>query len=447
MALILYSYRIFHSGQLHSTTSVIWSPNSICLTRIDHKRTSLFQMSSQLLTDEDCLQILQNYHQTTTDFEIVATEWSQSSANVEGFMGDHYILKISYKSPSRTGTQNFFIKTQPTRNESQQEVSEVINVYEKETFFYDFLLKEYEKCGLVNDFCPRNYFCKDARTLVMEDLREDGYALRKRKEFYEEDDCKVALKALARYHANGMIYEEIRTKETGRTFRLEEEYPRMFGEVLYSKGFGLEYLESTRKCLLKIAELLPESEEWKESFCGKLRGFDYVTRFYAKCPGRKACGHGDLWCNNMLFHPEGSCKLIDFQVLRYYYPAFDALLLVYLNTLRKFRNEHLEELLGFYYETLSTILQEARLVPEEILSKEEFSKSCEELHGLAVFQAITGRSLTHLPMDFTTENLGQVDLQDIWVKDRAKYVYEGCLKDELYKEILLGDIYDLNKLI
>lgn len=405
-------------------------------------------MTSELLNDDDYLTIIKTFLKTSTNVKILSAEWSPLPGNIEGLMGDHYILTITHDSDK----QNFFVKTQSTRSKTQQEVSSTLNAYEKETFLYDHLFKEFESYNLPNQFCPRSYYCKDAKTIVMEDLRESGYLITKRKNLYGLEDCKRSLTALANFHANGLIYEEIKEKELGRKYRLDDEFAAVFKEVLFAiedgKGVGFAFMENSKNCLLKLTELLPESEEWKKSFCQRLESFDFISMFYAKIPGRKTCGHGDLWCSNMMFNStNGTCKLIDFQALRYYHPILDVLLLVYLNTLKEFLNQHLEGLLEFYYETFSKFLNDSGLEPGQFLAKNDYYESYKMLRGLAAFLAASVRTLIFFPVEFTPENVAGMDWQEIWFKDRAKYVLEGCKKDEAYKRILLGDIYDLNKVL
>lgn len=414
------------------------------------------KVDKKVLNDGDYKKILQSKYKTEEkNIEIKSAAWEPLSEDIEGFMGDHYILKLEFKLHNEDYSDTFFIKTKPKKTEIQRQMTSEFNSYEKEIFLYDHLQKEFQKLGYETNFAPWSYYCTNEDTLVMENLKSQGFKLLARNTFFDVDHCKAALKSMATYHGNSISYEEKMSRDFGKTYRIFEGRENIFRENLYimgdKSGLGFQFCDKSIKCFLKIIDLLPKSEKWKNSFEKKVKSFDAAEVLEKKLPYRKTCGHGDLWSNNMLFQYSSNgtpvhCKLVDFQLLRYYYPCFDPLLILYENTRRDFRLKNMSMLLNFYYDSLSSVVSKNGFDITKIISRSDFFESVEHVKILSIFQGAAVRTMILLPTETLNSAVesGGDDLKDIIFSDsRADLVYKYVQINQEFRNIIFDDAYDL----
>lgn len=406
-------------------------------------------MANKVLTQEDYLKILQNKF-NTKDIDFIGAKWERISNNVEGYMGEHETLKLIYSLGKTENTATFFVKT---KLEKYSDTIKRLNTYEKEIFVYDFILVEFEKMGYNIDFAPKGFYCKDNKSIVMEDMKMNGYVLFERDNFFfDVNHCKAALKSLAQFHANSIAYEETKTKELGRLYRFKDEYPENFNDILFipndKEGAGWKFLEATLNCFDTLCDYMPESPEWKKSFKERLKKFDCVSIFHKYLPSRQTLGHGDLWFNNTLFKYKNKipvhCCLIDFQLIRYHHQAYDVILLIHSNTQRQFRKQYMSLLLKYYYETFESILKTNGYNAREILPEEDFLTAAKTYEPTAAFQGLATRNLVLLPPEVTTKEDSTGNLEGIIFSDRTKIVVECFNKNDRLRKMYIDDMYELN---
>lgn len=390
------------------------------------------------------------------DVEFVNEEWVDFSHNVEGFLGQHRLLKLTYKIGNQTGTESYFIKMLPRQAGKNIELEKEIAMYKKECFLYGFILKEFKKYGLDTSFAPAGYYYKEQTyTIVLENLKEKDYIAYERGKFYDVAHSKAAVEALALLHANTIIYEEMKSKELGRAYSLLEDSQGALNEVFFipndTQGSAKMYIDVTKDCVRSLLELMKEPEEWKKSLLERIQHFNPATVLHQDLPTRKTCGHGDLWSNNMVFrYSHGrptKCCLFDYQLMRYNHPAFDPLVLLYLNTTREFRSKHLTELLDHYYSSFEKTLTKHGINAREVLPQDAFKKTAKAIEPVAIFQAFAVRTFVFLPTQLTNDAVKSEDdaLKGLMFSNRPKFVYEHCKKREDLKKVFLDDLYDFYK--
>lgn len=412
-------------------------------------------MTEELLTTEEYNRILQEKLGYEVKFK--KASYHSVSEDIEGFMGDHYILKIEYSTEVEEKVENFFVKTKPVKTEIQKNMMQELNCFDKEIFYYKYLLKEFEKYGYNTDYAAKSFYCKSNETIVMENLKEKNYQLHGRTTFFDLDHCKITLKSLATYHANAFAYEETKSKEIGSKFRLNQFKPEFFNESFYElnpDSFGVKFNKSTYDCYVKLVDTMPECQEWKKSFKRKLLALNLEEDFNKFLPYRTTVCHGDLWSNNLLFkYSDGvpvHCCLVDYQILRHHHPAFDILLVLYSNTTREFRKEHLQKLLDYYYSTFEEILRSYGYDARFIFSKEDFLKSGEALKPVALLQGTSTRLISFLPPSVLNSfvETGGDDFEKLMFSDkRWEIVVDAFKKDELYRKYNSDDMYDIYELL
>lgn len=404
---------------------------------------------------EDCEKILSAKF-PEKDLVFISFDLSPVSGNVEGFIGEYFHLNIKYKEGATEQTEQFFVKSPPVKNETQLSWSKEMNAYKKENFLYDYVLKKCRDFGYDTSFAPKSFLCKDL--IVMEDLSLKGYRLHGRRSVFDLEHCKVALRSLARFHGSCYSWEKKMSEALGREFLVLEEHSGVLIESLYTPpGEGQfsnarKFLTFTVETLVKLCRLLPESEEWKDDLEGRLKDFNCGKVLWQELPCHKSLCHGDLWSNNLLFKYEGSipvhCSLIDYQTLRYNYPCFDALLVVYQNTRKSFRKEHLQDLMRFYFQTFLDVLQENGCNARGV-SWRDFWVSLKALEPLATFQAASSRSLSLLSPEVLTESVmsGAATLEGIVFENRPELAVKTFQHDENFRNSMTEDLYDIYELL
>lgn len=202
------------------------------------------------------------------------------------------------------------------------------------------------------------------------------------------NETMAVIKTLARFHAQSFIYEEKKTVELQRPYRIWDDFN--------------EYLQE------------PKNRDWRNAGCNAAIGFLKVFSKHRSEPlftekltdlfhslfndafdlmspstkYRNTVVHRDLWSNNILLKTEnGQCDalIIDFQTVLYCPPTMDLSSVIYMNTDKKFRDKHVDEILEFYYKVLSEEVEDKIGIDfATILSVDEFMESYDEslLFGL-----------------------------------------------------------------
>lgn len=381
------------------------------------------------LTKEDCHNIISKLHSNSSikiyDFELKAAPQDQ-----EGFFGDSHILKISYQLEKSMKYHSFFVKIYPTSAHNAQLAANLL-AYEKEIFYYDFLVPEFETMGLNINFLPKCYLCKGGKIIIMENLTIRNYSTYFR---FTLDQTRNGLKSIAEMHGASILYEQKKTSEEGKEFKLGNEYSQIFEEKffdIYNKNsFIYSHFEEGYKCIKKLLEYLPQTEPYGEEFLGKLEQINFMEIFREDLGLKKVCSHGDLWRRNVLFQePTKHCKIIDFQMLRYCDPSFDVLSFIYFNFPLSSLKDHRSDLLKYYYESLASFTED---LAREVLPFAEFMRSVDHFELLALYQATVGHTLD------IADNV-----TDMFFGSRVEYCCQEFEKDESYRKALTDDIFCL----
>ncbi|CAB0039141.1 unnamed protein product [Trichogramma brassicae] len=345
---------------------------------------------------EEIRTIVRNYLETDSDdFVVVSSSLAAHSTSKVGFMGDHRNLVVEFRrsadSPS-VESKHFFLKTLPAREDSANLPDLVVEggLFDHEAEFFNRvapLLKQ-SLCeaaggeGDDDDFCPRCYLA-NGEILVLEDLRDRGYAMCESK-LFGLAELKAAARALARLHASGLL-ADLRGDRP-----LLELYPGAFAEILFTEGtIRFKRLDLAADLIEALAGKLGRDPSRVRSAVH--RGFAVAYRWSDEDRPMKRCvTHGDPWPNNMLVKgssDEARVCLVDFQLCRYGPRTIDLAELVYLSTRRETREMHEGDVLEAYHRELTRCLGSAAPADSKP-SLEDIRGEYEELRLTAMYLAL-----------------------------------------------------------
>ncbi|XP_014232856.1 uncharacterized protein LOC106656417 [Trichogramma pretiosum] len=342
---------------------------------------------------EEIRAIVRNYLGTATDdFVVVSSSLAAHSSSKVGFMGDHRNLVVEFRrsadSPS-VESKSFFLKTLPARDDTSANAPDLVvegGLFDHEAEFFNrvapLLRRSLREAGGIkdddDDFCPRCYLA-NGQILVLEDLRDRGYAMRESK-LFGRGELEAAARALARLHASGLL-ADLRGSRP-----LRELYPRAFAEILFTEAaIKTKRLDLAADLIERLAVKLGRDPSRVRSAVH--RGFAVAYRWSDEARPMKRCvTHGDPWPNNMLVKqgsPDRVC-LVDFQLCRYGPRTIDLAELVYLSTRRETRQAHESQVLEVYHRELTRCLGPAAAKP----SLEDVRAEYEELRLTAMYLAL-----------------------------------------------------------
>lgn len=288
--------------------------------------------------------------------------------------------------------------------------------------------------------------------MVFEDLNALQYKLRNKFDRFDMAHTLQALKALTRFHASSIIFEENRKKEIQGQYIINDEYEKALdrgGYHLSSDWFfqcmlgAIEAMKSYSK--YNKTEMNIISSRWRGVWSTALSLSDYSYKH------KNVICHRDLWNNNIMFHytkvqenqlgPD-DCVLVDFQAIRYQPPAGDVMLLLCCNLDPKFREENIVTFLNFYYEEFQKILGDYNIDISEVMPKDDFFTSAEEQRqwGLVVCACLIPQFW--LDDDLTTEIFcDNAQFDDILSKNKGLFIKKMMKRNSDYRQKVM-EIYE-----
>lgn len=287
--------------------------------------------------------------------------------------------------------------------------------------------------------------------LIFEDLSALQYKLRDRHNKFDKQHVLQALQTLARFHSSSIIFEEKKSKELQRRYRINEEYEQYLGKGGYTKDNSwfiqcrtgaLEAVKAFSKYKHNIALMDNFDSKWCDVFDSALSLCDASSEY------RNVICHRDLWNNNILFHYKtvndntmepDDCVLVDFQAARCMPPAGDIMQLLHCNLDPQFRKDHLNEFLNYYYEELKIILWDNKINIHDIMTKYSFLMSAEEQDKWGIITHACLVQVFWLDDDLTTKYFGDsVKFHNIMSENKASFIKLMIEKDDNYKQMLLN---------
>lgn len=328
-----------------------------------------------VLENEDYLKVLQE--RFGVGVKLVGAQLLEVPLSVQGC----YVLNLQYDLQGSEGSHRFLVKT------NQKPSGEV--------FRYYCLIKRTKNLGCFTGFAPEVFYCKDLKTFVLEDLIYQGYKVIPPGKPFDIDHCKLALKSLAHLHANSIIFEEKRSKDLERSYRITEECSGILQEEILILPDNI--LESCKNIWISICNRLVVPREWKLEFYQRIIASNWKKIDMEELQMRKTMLQGNVLRTNILFRYENdspvNCTFLEVESLTYFHSSFDVLLLIHQNTGRSFRRKNLKQLLRYYYDCFEEVLEEQGASSRESLPWEDFWMSGRILERFIVVQAAIKRTV------------------------------------------------------
>lgn len=181
-------------------------------------------------------------------------------------------------------------------------------------------------------------------------------------EFLTYDEIIAAVEALARFHAQSYIYEEKKSKQLNRPYKIWEDY----SEYLQEPILGADWRDTGAKAIIEYLKVYSKHKDMRnfarnvETIITKLYE-DVRTVMKPSTKYRNVVVHRDIWNNNMLLKTQSDGKvhavIIDYQTVLYCPGMLDLSSLMYFNSTRNFRDNYLKNILEHYYEFLGMELK------------------------------------------------------------------------------------------
>lgn len=410
--------------------------------------------NNAILNEDDCTSILRNYLKNK-DCELTSYKIEPLSTK-DGFLGEHFTITLQYNDEKQEITRSFFLKIINGSSKVISDLCKDLNVYEKEEYYYTVLIPEFKKYNIDVSFAPKCYLCKPFY-LVLEDLSKESYKGRPKTQFLDKDHSLEALKTLADFHASSVAYEELKSKDDGKKYRLmdHESHSKYLKDLDFTEenSAASKWLKYTMEGIFELIGSLPIEKCDREDFSERLQAvLENSSRENKEQKGRGAVLHGDLWSCNFLYRYDGeipaSSKLVDFQIVKYGPPALDVLQFIYSNTRKDFRNQHKQEMLDAYYKYLTHSLKKLDIDCETIFPKLEFSKTCKEVEIPAKLQALSDRTITFSSdVDFVEALKCEETLSAFLFEDRSKHIVKAFENNASFRELILEDLLELKDMI
>lgn len=263
---------------------------------------------------------------------------------------DHFLsgfVLLSFNSHS-----SVFLKI-PSLSENCEQM-DTVRTHCREIFMFENVLPQIFEPWSGKHYAPLCHAITKTKGLVLEDLEARGYRACDSKKQLDFDHCRVALTALAKYHALSVKYIQNSNHALIDTLKQTPKYsPSLmaFGYDLYDRFLSLAKALVSSSAHQKLCEYKEELEET----CVLVSGTNGISG------GFGVIAHGNLWTNNILFkYDDGGrvheAKMIDWQMSRIALPVLDLVYFFLGSVPFEVFNAHRDTLLNLYVDTLNETL-------------------------------------------------------------------------------------------
>lgn len=246
---------------------------------------------------------------------------------------------------------------------------------EKEFIAYKQFLPQVYKVLKGGRFTSKLLYSPDGSTMVLEDLKDQGFVMADRLKQLDFEHSLFALKCVAKFHAASVAVIN-KSPQFIKTLGKETMYDR-HNKMVYERN--QEMVRGASQIFIKAVQNWGGIEDFENRSQHVWETLlDDVCDFYeARKDSLNVMNHGDLWTGNIMFKYDSEeniadLRLIDFQSFRYTTPAVDILYFLFSSVKPEIREKRMDELLSAYLESLNSTLEEFDC--EQRLTKEQLDE-------------------------------------------------------------------------
>lgn len=261
------------------------------------------------------------------------------------------------------------------------------------------------------------------------------------------EQVQACVETIAIFHAQSYIYEEKKSEELRRPYRLWEDYSEYLQEPVKGKNWRNAGRDAAIEFLKVYSKNRNDANFIANVDVAIIKLFERASSLMKPHPiYRNVVLHRDLWTNNILFKKYDNGKyhalIVDFQTILYSSPMMDLSSFIYFNTTRLFRDNYLQEIINLYYDTLFKELSISNVDTNKIIDRDSLGKAYEESIDFGISQAAIILPITVMATKMREKYFGDPETSlRINEVSRSSEIIEVAKVDEKYLN-RVTDLFD-----
>ncbi|CAK1551053.1 unnamed protein product [Leptosia nina] len=335
------------------------------------------------------------------DRDTVQHDLRKYSSELVGYLGEHLRLHLKVTKRGEEKQVVLFVKCMPRFDVYKAQYLRDNGFFRKEFVLLSSLFSQFPEREGLKKWRPTLLHSRE-EVLVFEDITQAGYATSDCRKPFTHDETVAAVEAVAKFHAESVIYENKRSKQLERSYKIWED----FSEFLIEPATSQSWRDTGRNGVIDLVKIYSTYKDLKNF---STTAEEIITLLFEEAtasmtPSSKypnVVVHRDVWSNNVLFKtmPGGNkhALIVDYQTALYTNPALDLAALLFINTTKKFRNDFTRKMLDIYYYCLSNVLEGEGIDVSKFMGREELGAAYENSTVFGITQAALILPIANMP--------------------------------------------------